>query len=222
MANPVKDSDVRIRLQRLAKGTLFVGIAGGYTLLLSLTLILAGWRPALLAAFLVVLSQFFRHIANDIDRIGWTMSNQANASAQPEVDVESNTRRYQTRMLWLVFALAQLANVALVGQAYVLADGVWVLATAVALLAIESFYALIRHVNRQTAFEQASYGFRDKGVFSGGPEPIDGAQTTKVAKVERKLARLRELQIDGQISERAYDKACDKYRVRLVMEQETP
>ena len=148
---------------------MFVGIAGGYTMLLSLTLILFGWRPALLAAFLVVLNQFFRHIANDIDRIGWTMSNQADASAQPEVDVESSTRRYQTPMLWLVFALAQLANVALVGQAYVLADGVWAVATAGALLVIESFYALIRHVNRKTAFEQASYGFRDKGVFSGGP-----------------------------------------------------
>ena len=211
MANPVNDSDVRIRLQRLAKGTLFVGIAGGYTLLLSLTLILFGWRPALLAAFLVVLSQFFRHIANDIDRIG---------SEQREGDVESSTRRYQTRMLWLVFALAQLANVALVGQAYVLADGVWAVAATVALLVIELFYALIRHVNRQTAFEQASYGFRDKGMFSDGPEPIDGSQTTKVAKVERKLARLRELQMDGQISERAYAKACDKYRVRVVMEQE--
>ena len=211
MANPVNDSEVRIRLQRLAKGTLFVGIAGGYTLLLSLTLILFGWRPALLAAFLVVLSQFFRHIANDIDRIG---------SEQREGDVESSTRRYQTRMLWLVFALAQLANVALVGQAYVLADGVWAVAATVALLVIELFYALIRHVNRQTAFEQASYGFRDKGMFSDGPEPIDGSQTTKVAKVERKLARLRELQMDGQISERAYAKACDKYRVRVVMEQE--
>ena len=221
MANPVKDSDVRIRLQRLGKGTLFVGIAGGYTTLLSLTLILFGWRPALLAVFLVVLSQFFRHIANDIDRIGWAMSNQANTSAQPDDGIESSTIRYQTRMLWLVFALTQLANVALVGQAYVLADGVWAVAAGVALLVIESFYALIRYVNRQTAFEQASYGFRDKGMFSGGPEPIDDAQTTKEAKVERQLARLRELQIDGEISERAYAKACDKYRVRVVMEQET-
>ncbi len=108
------NEDIRLRLLRLGKGALFVGIAAGYILLLALTLILHGWKPGLLAMFFVVVGQFFRHIASEADRIGWRLDgNRTEAPAEADTD----TRAYQRRMLWLFASLAQLPNVALVAQA---------------------------------------------------------------------------------------------------------
>ena len=121
MADRSVDTSVRIRLQRLSKGALFVGIVAGYALLLALTLILFGWRPALLAGLVVVVGQCFRHLAHDVERVGLTMSREEEASA-PDDAAGPGTRRYQVRMFRLFAALTQLPNVVLLGQAFVL-DG---------------------------------------------------------------------------------------------------
>ena len=110
MEKLVKKSDIHVRLQRLWKGTLFVGITGGYVLIVSLLFIYHGW--------------------------------------------------------------------------------------------------------------QASYGFRDRGVFSDGPESVSPSDKAKKDKLERKLDRLREMAEKGQISQKAYEKTRDKYRIHDVMDDD--
>lgn len=208
----VKKTDIHVRLQRLWKGTLFVGITGGYVLIVSLLFIYHGWRPALLGLFLIILSQFFRYIANDVDRIGWKISKQE----QDEGTTES-TRGYQVRMLYLLVGLVQLQNLALIFQGYVLAGITWTVGTLVGLVVIEILYSRVRGVNRRVEFEQASYGFRDRGIFSDGPESVSPSDKAKKDKLERKLGRLREMAEKGQISQKAYEKTRDKYRIHNVM-----
>ena len=208
------NEDIRLRLLRLGKGALFVGIAAGYILLLALTLILHGWKPGLLAMFFVVVGQFFRHIASEADRIGWRLDgNRTEAPAEADID----TRAYQRRMLWLFASLAQLPNVALVAQAAFLSGLDWGGAVAGALLLIELLYLTVRRLNRRTAFREASYGFRDRGPLTGDTAPIDASRERQEAEVERKLAELLKLAEDGHISHKAYEKARDRHRVRLVM-----
>ncbi len=211
----VKESDIRVRLQRLWKGTLFVGITGGYVLIVSLLFIYHGWRPALLGLFLIILSQFFRYIANDVDRIGWRISKQ-----RQDEGITESTRGYQVRMLYLLVGLVQLQNLALIYQGYVLAGITWTVATLVGLVFIEILYSRVRGVNRRVEFEQASYGFRDKGIFSDGPESVSPSDKAKKDKLERKLDRLREMAEKGQISQKAYEKTRDKYRIHRVMDDD--
>ena len=212
------DESIRLRLQRLAKGAIFVGIAAGYTLLLALALVLHGWKPALLALFFIVVGQFFRHIAGEADRLGWRLAGERN-EATPETD--ASARSYQRRMLWLFASLAQLPNVALVAQATLLAGTESGAVTAGALLVIEVLYLTVRRLNRRTAFREASYGFKDRGPFSGGATPIDASRERREAEVEHKLAQLRRMAEEGRISHKAYQKACDRHRVRVVMAKET-
>ena len=218
MSAAARDESIRLHLQRLAKGALFVGIAAGYTLLLALALVLHGWKPALLALFFIIVGQFFRHIAGEADRLGWRLDAERN-EATPETD--ASARSYQRRMLWLFASLAQLPNVALVAQATLLADPESGAVTAASLLAIEALYLTVRRLNRRTAFREASYGFKDRGPFSGGATPIDASRERREAEVEHKLAQLRRMAEEGRISHKAYQKACDRHRVRVVMLEES-
>ena len=213
------DESIRLRLQRLAKGAIFVGIAAGYTLLLALALVLHGWKPALLALFFIVVGQFFRHIASEADRLGWRLN--AGPGTIPEAHADASARSYQRRMLWLFASLAQLPNVALVAQATLLAGTESGAVTAGALLVIEVLYLTVRRLNRRTAFREASYGFKDRGPFSGGATPIDASRERREPEVEHKLAQLRRMAEEGRISHKAYQKACDRHRVRVVMAKET-
>ena len=212
------DESIRLHLQRLAKGAIFVGIAAGYTLLLALALVLHGWKPALLALFFIIVGQFFRHIASEADRLGWRLDAERN-EATPETD--ASARSYQRRMLWLFASLAQLPNVALVAQAALLAGPQSGAVTAASLLVIEALYLTVRRLNRRTAFREASYGFKDRGPFSGGATPIDASRERREAEVEQKLAQLHRMAEEGRISHKAYQKACDRHRVRVVMLEES-
>ena len=205
------ENSAHIKLQRLWKGTLFVGIGGGYVLLVAMLFVYQGWRAALLALFLIGVSQFFRYIANDVDRIGWRMSNEPTDGAAGET-----TKRYQRRMLVALAGLVQALNLALIYQAYHLGDLRWMLPTLVGLALIELLYSRIRSVNRRIEFEEASYGFKDRGPLSGGP---GAAGASNRAALDRKLDQLRALADEGQISTKAYEKARDRHRVRSVMEE---
>ena len=220
MTRQASSDDTRLRLQRLAKGALFVGIAAGYTLLLALALVLHGWKAALLALFFVVVGQFFRHIASEADRIGWRLDaerDEADAGAQ----ADSATRTYQRRMLWLFASLAQVPNVALVVQASLLSNLESAGIVAGSLLLIELLYLTVRRLNRQTAFREASYGFRDRSPLIDGPAALDTSRQHREAEVERKLAELGRMAEEGRISQKAYEKARDRHRVRVVMAKET-
>ena len=124
--NSQAETTAQVKLRRLWKGTLFVGIGGGYVLLVAMLFIYQGWRAALLALFLIGVAQFFRYIANDVDRIGWRMSNEW--SDEP---IAESTKRYQSRMLIALVGLAQATNLALIYQAYHLGDLRWMLPTLV-------------------------------------------------------------------------------------------
>lgn len=197
----IDETEARSRLQRLWKGTLLVAIGTGYALLILLLFLGPGWRAALLAAFLIVVAQFFRFIASDVDRVGWTLSR---ASETAPADAE----RLQRRLLRLLFVLAQAINVALVVQVLVVVGAGAGVAAAFGLALVETLHALVRRANRRAEFDAASYGLADGLRFS---------DSTRQARIERKLARLAELADEGRISRKAYDDACDRYRVRAVM-----
>ena len=212
MAGATPDAAARVRLQRLAKGALFVGIAAGYALLLGLTLVLFGWRPALLAAFFVLAGQGLRHIASEADRIGVTLAGKQGAAP--------DTRDYQKRMLRIFTGLTQVPNAALAVQAFLLAGWPWGAAATAGLLVVELLYVLVGNLNRRTAFREASYGFRDRGPFRGDVVNAEAAGDLRVAEVEHRLEELSAMVEEGRVSQRAYEKACDRYRVRAVMAPE--
>ena len=217
MSSTTPDSEIRLRLQRLWKGTLYVGVGGAYIALLAGALLLFGWQAALLAVFFVLLGQCFRYIANDIDRLGWAMSNDGASKAEGSTE----TKRDQTRLLWLLGVLALAPSVALVVQAQYLGGGRVALVVGITLGFVEALYVAIRRVNRRTAFQEASYGLRDRSLFSRGPEAMRALNRTREARVERQLDQLKAMADDGRISRRGYEKACDKLRIELVLKQET-
>lgn len=216
MSTTPPDSEIRLRLQRLWKGTLFIGAGGAYIALLAGALILFGWQAALLAVFLVLLGQCFRYIANDIDRLGWAMVR----DGPSKVEGSAATRRDQTRLLWILGILVLAPSVALIVQAQFLGGGRVALVVGVTLAFVEALYMAIRRVNRRTAFQEASYGLRDRSLFSRGPDNMRALERTRAERVERQLEQLEAMADDGRISRRAYEKARDKLRVELVMKEE--
>ena len=217
MSTATPDSEIRLRLQRLWKGTLFVGVGAAYVALLAGALILFGWQAALLGVFFVLLGQCFRYIANDIDRLGWAMGRDEAAKAEGG----AATKRAQTRLLWLLGILVLAPSAAMIVQAQYLGGGRVALVVGVTLAFVEGLYMAIRRVNRRTAFEEASYGLRDKSLFSRGPDAMRALGVKREARVERQLDQLKAMADDGRISRRGYEKACDKLRIELVLKQET-
>ena len=184
-----------------------------YVLIVSMLLIYHGWRRALLSIFLIVLSQFFRYIANDVDRIGWNITNR-----QQGKEISESTKTYQSLMLYLLVGLTQLLNLMLIYQAYHLGGAKWLSGTFVSLMIIEVLYFQIRRVNRRVEFEQASYGFRDKGVFSDGSESISPSERSKEDKTKKKLDKLKQMAEEGEISQKAYKRTRDKFLIDGVMD----
>ena len=211
-----RGAELHNRLQRLWKGTLVVAITAGYVLILTLLLIHRDWRAALMALFLIALAQFFRYIGDDVDRIGWQLAQQT-AEPQPEADA-ALTKGRQTRMHRLLVGLTQLPNLALAGHAYWLGGWAWAAAMFAAVVAIEWLHTRVRKANRAVAFEQASFGFAEHGLFHEGPQSINKLKETKERRVEARLRALEQLAEEGQISRKAYKKARDRARVRLIME----
>ena len=216
-----RTTELHTRLQRLWKGTLVVAITAGYLLILTLLLIHRDWQAALMALFLIVLAQFFRYIGDDVDRIGWQLDRPSGKpqAGEPGGQADEDARIRQRRMHRLLVALTQLPNLALVGHGYVLGGSRWAGALAIGVVAIELLHTRIRKANRAVAFQQASFGFVERGLFEG-PESIARLQETKERRVEERLATLERMTEEGLISRKAYEKARDKARVRLVMEED--
>ena len=133
-----------------------------------------------------------------------------------QADEAADARDYQQRMLRIFAALTQLPNVALAVQAYLLGGWAWAGPATAALVIVELLYVPVRELNRRTAFQEASYGFRDRAPLRGGGD-ARAARDLRIAEVERGLTELCAIVRDGRVSQRAYEKACDRYRVRAVM-----
>lgn len=216
MAAKQEFSEVEVRLWRLWKGTLLVGVVGGYAVLIALLLIQHEWQAALLGLAFVVVAQFFRYIANDVDRIGWGMEHRRGNEADAD---QADAVRHQTRLFWLLVGLAQLLNLALVGQALALGGLGRALATLLGLAFVEVLFSRIRQVNRRVEFQQASYGLSEGALHPNAKTgPWDEA---RLQRLNRRLERLKAMADAGEISQRAYRKERDKWRVRSVMDDET-
>ena len=114
-------------------------------------------------------------------------------------------------MQWVVLTVIHTLNLCLLGYLWITLEWKLVVVAALVLLIIEVCYLAIRTVNRQLGFGHASYGL---------PEHVDLARKRdlETREIERKLAVLKQMAEAGEISEKAYGKARDRYRVRLVME----
>ena len=196
-----------VNLRRLWKGTLYIGVTGIYAFLLGMFLIHRGWRSALLLAFLIGLGQWFRHIARDVDRIGWMMSKK-----EPSERL-SEEKRYQTKMITLLFALIQLLNVGIICQTYIISTWMWALIVTVALLITEMIFSQIRGVNRRINYESASYGIKDYSPISSG------ASVLRHKEIDDRLAKLRQMAENGEITQKAYEKFRDRALIERVMNE---
>lgn len=105
-------------------------------------------------------------------------------------------------------------------QTYILATQTWLVSLIVALVGVELAFVWIRHVNKQISFRQASYGMQERGPFGFAPTRQSELRIEKNERLDRKISELELLVKEGKISQRAFEKARDKYRIDNVMERE--
>ncbi len=213
MSDNESESQYLTKLRRLWKGTLYIGIVAAYIAILVATVLLVGWQAGLLALGLLALSQLFRYIASEVDRIGWVIRDQHDPEQQAE-----GTTSLKRRLFALLIFLVQLPNVTFVVYIYMNIGIPWSAALIVALIAIELLYQEIKRVNRKVAYRDASYGFQERPMLASG----HGGTTTREgqdATLTDRLNRLEQLVDEGKITRKAYEKARDKYWIRHVMEK---
>ena len=205
MSKENNNTTMALNLRRLWKGTLYIGVTGIYAFLLGMLLVHRGWRPAVLVLFLIGLGQWFRHIASDVDRIGWVLSKEEPSEKQAE------EKRYQSKMLILLFALIQLLNIGIIYQAYIISTWMWALIVALIILIVEIIFGQIRSVNRRIDYESASYGIKDSSPLA------TGASILKHKEVDAKLVKLKRMAELGEITQKAYEKVRDRALIDRVM-----
>ena len=193
-----------LRLRRLWMGTLYIGIFAVYTLLLGLLLVYYGWRPALLSLFLIGLIQLFRYVADDVDRIGWLLSQQ-NIEGEKEGII-----RHRTKLQYLLLTLILLLNLAIVYQVYLVSSWQQAIVLLIGLILVEMMFRQIRATNRQIDYESPLYGIKQPGPITTGPES---------SRLEEKLAELKQMAESGEISQKAYEKARDRELIKRVMDE---
>jgi MFS family permease len=193
-----------LRLRRLWMGTLYIGIFAVYTLLLGLLLVHYGWRPALLALFLIGLIQLFRYVADDVDRIGWLLSRD-NIEGEKDGIIQ-----HRTKLQYLLLTLILLLNVAIVYQVYLVSSWQQAVALLIGLILVEMMFGQIRATNRQIDYKSPIYGIKHPGPITAGPES---------SGLEEKLAQLEQMAERGDISQKAYEKARDRELIKRVMDE---
>ena len=199
------------KLRRLWKGTLYIGIVALYVAIVGASLVMVGWLTGLLALGLIGLSQLFRYIASEVDRIGWVLRTENDEEAHIE-----QTSSLKRRLFALLTFLVQLPNVALVAHIYTNVLLIWSGVLIVALVVIELLFQEIRRVNRQVAYREASYGFEDRTLPTPG-QKSSATQLGQDAVLKDRLNRLEQLVDEGKITREAYEKARDKYWIRHIM-----
>ncbi len=213
MSDTERENPYLIKLRRLWKGTLYICVVALFVAVVVTTLVLLGWQSSLLALGLLALSQVFRYVASEVDRIGWVLRLQNDSENQ-----EQSTTRLRRTLLVLLIILVQLPNFALL--VYVVYGDVglyWSLAYFATLSVIEILFQEIRRVNRRVAYREASYGLPDRSPLNVGPHEGSKHESQDAILLDR-LDRLEKLVDEGKISRKSFEKARDKYWVRHVME----
>lgn len=221
-ANDVSDAQSEntylIKLRRLWKGTLYIGIVALYIAIPVASFLLIRWQAALLVLALVGLSQLFRYVASEVDRIGWLIQTESlyddHAPLFNEQAQGTNTLR--RNLLTLLTCLVQLPSIALIIYVYGNIGVLWTVVCFFALVVIELMFQEIRRVNRKVAYREASYGFQERAMLTPGHHDV--TRKGQLAMLEDRLERLEALVDEGKISRESYEKARDKYWIRHVME----
>ncbi|MCY4095837.1 MAG: hypothetical protein OXG05_12030 [Gammaproteobacteria bacterium] len=218
MSDTERESQYLIKLRRLWKGTLYIGIVAVYIAIVIGSLLLIAWQAGLLVLSLVALSQLFRYVASEVDRIGWLLQTQnLDDDRTPDDEVQSNrTNKLRRNLLGLLTLLVQLPNLALIIYVYEHVGLLWSVSSLLLLGLIESMFQEIRRVNRKVAYREASYGFQDRSMLSTSHHDV--TRQGRAATLEDRLEQLEALVDEGKISRASYEKARDKYWIRHVME----
>ncbi len=185
-------------------GTLYIGIFALYTLLLGLLLVYSGWRPALLSLFLIGLIQLFRYVADDVDRIGWLLS-QEHIEGEKEGIIQ-----HRTKLQYLLLTLMLLLNLALVYQVYLVSSWQHAMVLLIGLILVELMFRQIRATNRQIDYKSPLYGIKHPGPIPTGPAS---------SRLEEQLATLKQMAESGEISQKAYEKVRDRALIKRVMDE---
>ena len=203
-------------MKRLWKGALHVLAVASYISLIIGMLVIGSWLAGFVTLGLVLLAQSLRYIASAMDRIAYSVSKRRQSE-------ESATGSQLTPILSsiLVWILIQGCNTAIALYALNLGGTESLVRVLAVLVFIEATYLVLRLVNRRIEYEPASFGIADRNVLRTGPVPYENLAEREKERIERRLQRLKELADKGDISERAYLRARDKYLVRYVMESKS-
>ena len=209
-------SDLDVKLRRLLKGTLYIAIASVYVAIVALVFLMHWWKAALLSASLIAVSLVLRFVADEVYRIGQIITQ----SDESVSSVKGSIRGLQRWTYVLIIGLVYLACAGLVVQTYILATQTWLVSLIVALVGVELAFVWIRHINKQISFRQASYGIQERGPFGFPSTSQSELRIEKEERLDRKIDELESLAEEGKISQRAFEKARDKYRIDNVMDRD--
>lgn len=213
--SPVDANHLYVKLRRLLKGALFVGISGIYLSLSAVLFLNHGWRTLLLAMFLVALGQLLRYVLNGVDHVGWLLK-----TKDVRGDVHQ-AKRYQSLLMWLLFASIQFLSLGVVLHVYLIS--IWEVTVAVlsGLIGMELIHGYIHRINRTIEFGPTSYGYSEGTIVPLGPgrsTPEDYGVTEGRQAIDRTLEKLKEMADKGEISKDAYERVRDDQFIRLVMQ----
>ena len=214
--NEKSTNDIALKLRKLWKGTIYIGISGIYIFLLGMVLMFVGLKAALLTFFLIALVQLFRYVAGDVDRLGWVMENKDISG------VKEDTRKYQSKMLLLLFVLIQISNLAIIYQTYAVSTKMWTLLTFIGFIGVELMFRQIRSLNHEIDYELASYGIKDRNPISSGAHSQNMHETSSVKaneKIDKKLEKLKFMAENGDITQKAYEEIKDRELIKRIMEE---
>lgn len=203
-------------MKRLWKGALHVLAVAGYISLIIGMLVIGSWLAGFVTLGLILLAQSLRYIASAMDRIAYSVSKRNQSEESPQNSQVSPI--FSAIFVWI---LIQGCNAAIALYALNLEGSQSLVRVLAVLVFIEATYLGLRFVNRRSSYEPASFGIADRNVLRTGPVPYENLSERERERIERSLQRLKEMADRGDISERAYLRARDKYLVRYVMESKS-
>lgn len=133
---------------------------------------------------------------------------------------QEDARKYQSKMLLLLFSLIQVSNLVIIYQSYRISTGMWALLVFLGVLAVELMFRQIRNINHEIDYELASYGIKDRNPISSGANThqFNESKSTQVNDdIDKKLAILKSMVEQGYITQTAYEEVRDRQLIKRIM-----